>query len=88
MKYHCTADCCIKNRAGKCVETDIMSIFARGCQVNIKQKPSELVDFTTAWKAYEEGKTIQSSLEVKFNDTANYRAFTPVEIRGLWQILG
>lgn len=36
-KYRCESHCCIKNRDGNCIETDIMAIFARGCQINIKQ---------------------------------------------------
>ena len=55
----------------------------------------ELVSFDEAWKAYEQGKKIQSefwgSVEVVSKGAepkTGYRwCFTPAEIRGQWQIL-
>ena len=52
----------------------------------------EPVDFATAWKAYEDGKTIKSvETDNKYNKFQErevvYRMFRREEIRGKWEII-
>lgn len=89
-KHKCTCPDCFANINGEC-KLRATQVFNIGCQHYIKPVP-EYVDFAEAWKAYEEGKTIQSVIKsnpfdtYKKSEDTNRGIFTD-EIRGKWLIL-
>ena len=86
MKYKCTMTDCTMNQGGNC-HLGATQVYTLGCQKYI-EKVSQTVSFATAWKAYEEGKTIQWGA-MRFSKQHEHGGWPiPREsIRGQWIIL-